>query len=1086
MTRFYRMTVFGGMIIGLALLVGFGTARAREVSKLYFPHIACKNGWNTTISLINTHPSLDVSGRLHVFDAAGTPVTDAAEVALPSHGKAAYRMNADFDDADRIAYAIFETEAQGETVVGHLEFFIEGQYRAAVPAVSRVNTGDIHVSHIPDSANWWTGIGLVNTTSAAKSLTFVFNDGAQRSVSLGPGAHQAFTIASLFAGAVPPTVSSARIENADGIIGLELFGRGNQLGGILLSDRTESAILYPHLAAGPDWWTGLLALNPTDAPGAITIAPFRADGTPLTPWSRTLAPRERFVGTPEALGFSSDAAWFRLESSDPVVGFALHGTHDEQLLGGYVPMGLETRTGILPKWESTGWSGAALVNPSPDPQTVLLTAYRSNGAAAGFASLELDGMAKSVGVIPSLFSESLEEAAYLEFSAPNPVAGIQLNGSGDGRLLDALPALPGNPSAAVGFPDEFIWHGWDREYQITELFHGNGAWGMVMSQEVRHWQSWYTDSDVPENRIQEAEADGDDLSMLAYGDGEWAAVFTDRTDYAQERLRSDGFPPPELHGLWDAGYRITDLSHAEGQWSVILSQGTKLSRQSWMTDSVFPEEAVSRYWADGFDITDVAYGDGMWTVVMSDGLDWPQTYGIRDEFPLDFIRRNWADGFRVTDLATDGSRWAAVLSRDAGLFGQKLKYGYTVAEVASDCSVSAQNEYLYRLMKERYFWNDRVPDKNFDLYASPETLLDALRYDALDPWSYVEEQEDFERYYEEGVDMGLGFGVRYDADGNRRISYVYRDSPAGKAGLQRGDVTLAINGKTIAEINREGLWDTIHGPDEIGALYRLRVRDAQGNVREVPLIRDLYPINTVLRHEVLNIRGRRVGYLVFRTFSYPAERELDAVFADFAAAGVEALILDLRYNTGGRLDIAQNLASRIAGEAAAGDLFFTKAYNGDRENRNEAGHFVSLENSLSLERLVVIATSSTCSASELIINGLRPYMDVFVVGDVTCGKPVGMEGGYNFCGQHFSVVTFQVRNARGEGDYFDGIFPHCYAADDVSRSFGDPEEASLRAAISVLTDGICPAPDQSLRARRRDVERTEPEFTGFDWIRDSF
>ena len=125
---------------------------------------------------------------------------------------------------------------------------------------------------------------------------------------------------------------------------------------------------------------------------------------------------------------------------------------------------------------------------------------------------------------------------------------------------------------------------------------------------------------------------------------------------------------------------------------------------------------------------------------------------------------------------------------------------------------------------------------------------------------------------------------------------------------------------------------------------------------------------------------------------------------------------------------------------------------------------------------MVITTRGSASASEAIINGLRPYMDVKVVGDTTYGKPVGQYG-FDFCEKVLYPVAFLVTNARGEADYFDGIPADCAAADDVDHALADPREASLAEALYVVRNGRCSgtaAAQAEVQARFRERVREIP------------
>jgi len=164
--------------------------------------------------------------------------------------------------------------------------------------------------------------------------------------------------------------------------------------------------------------------------------------------------------------------------------------------------------------------------------------------------------------------------------------------------------------------------------------------------------------------------------------------------------------------------------------------------------------------------------------------------------------------------------------------------------------------------------------------------------------------------------------------------------------------------------------------------------------------------------------------------------------------------VDLRYNSGGFLAIARVLADLIGGAVTQGQIFYSLQFNADNAALNETRFFRDTANAVDMQRVVFITTSSTASASEMVINGLMPFVDVVLIGDTTFGKPVGQLG-FQFCGLVLRPVTFRTVNAVGNTDFFGGFPPDCGAADDLDGAFGDPAEASLAEAIYYLENGAC-------------------------------
>jgi hypothetical protein len=208
----------------------------------------------------------------------------------------------------------------------------------------------------------------------------------------------------------------------------------------------------------------------------------------------------------------------------------------------------------------------------------------------------------------------------------------------------------------------------------------------------------------------------------------------------------------------------------------------------------------------------------------------------------------------------------------------------------------------------------------------------------------------------------------------------------------------------------------------------------------------------------------------------PSVEALNTAFTQLRDQGATELVLDLRYNGGGLVSVAQHLGGLIGGPPLEGQVFVQFTHNDKQSSRNTAYRFEAKPQALAVSRLVVIATRGSASASEAIINGLRPFMDVKVVGDATYGKPVGQYG-FDFCEKVLYPVAFLVTNARGEADYFAGIPADCAAADDVDHALADPREASLAEALYVVRNGRCSGTataQAEVQARFRERVRPVP------------
>ena len=377
------------------------------------------------------------------------------------------------------------------------------------------------------------------------------------------------------------------------------------------------------------------------------------------------------------------------------------------------------------------------------------------------------------------------------------------------------------------------------------------------------------------------------------------------------------------------------------------------------------------------------------------------------------------------------------------------------AQAARDCSTLGQVTFVRDVLRDLYFWYRDVPDLNPALFASPEAYLEAARYRPLDTsFSFITGQAEQDALFSDSQFVGYGFGNKLTAENELRVTQVYAASPAEEAGLVRGDRVLEINGRTIPDLLAAGLLGGAFGPAVAGHPTEVLLRDPSGRERRVAMQKRVVTIPTVSHTRTYDVDGRRVGYIFFRNFVEPSVPALDAAFAELKAAGATDLVLDLRYNGGGLVSVSQHLAALIGGSRTDGQVLLQYVHNDRNAFRNRTLLFEPRAGAIDMPRLVVITTRASASASELIVNSLRPYLPVTVVGDRTFGKPVGQYS-LNFCEKVLVPVSFTVRNALNQGDYFEGLPADCPAADDLDHMLGDPEEASLGEALAYVRDGKC-------------------------------
>ncbi|MGE0362345.1 MAG: S41 family peptidase [Vicinamibacterales bacterium] len=392
---------------------------------------------------------------------------------------------------------------------------------------------------------------------------------------------------------------------------------------------------------------------------------------------------------------------------------------------------------------------------------------------------------------------------------------------------------------------------------------------------------------------------------------------------------------------------------------------------------------------------------------------------------------------------------------------------------SASCSTTGQNLFVRDALEELYLWYRELPPVDAAAYDSPEAYLDAVRYRPRDTsFSYITSRAASDAFYSESQYIGFGLSTS-TATGELRVLQVFDDSPATEAGLARGARITAVGGVAADTLIADGTVDQAFGAASEGVEIAIAFETRDGAARTATMRKRPVTIPTVSLTRVFDVDGRRVGYVFFRNFVRPSTAALDAAFASLAEAGVTELVLDLRYNGGGLVDVAVHLASLIGGSATANQVFAEYRHNDRNRRRDETLRFAAPAHALGLSRVVVIASRASASASELVINGLRPFVAVTVVGDRTYGKPVGQYV-LPFCDRVLAPVAFSMVNANGQGDYFDGLAAECPAGDDIGRDLGDAAEASLAEALVVVRTGTCSPRATALGGRARPALAAAP------------
>lgn len=426
-----------------------------------------------------------------------------------------------------------------------------------------------------------------------------------------------------------------------------------------------------------------------------------------------------------------------------------------------------------------------------------------------------------------------------------------------------------------------------------------------------------------------------------------------------------------------------------------------------------------------------------------------------------------------------------------------------------------ENNFLRSYSDETYLWYSEITDRDPGNYADVLDYFDLLRTTATTPsgqdkdkFHFTYDTEEYNQLSQGGVSAGYGITwawISRSPPREMRIAFVEPGTPADSIAvpLARGGTILAVDGVDISDNTPAGV-DTLNGglfPAGPGEVHSFEVQDvgAAGS-RTVSVTTATITSVPVQNTQVINTLSGPVGYMVFNDHIATAEQALiDAVNqlnAHNGGQGINDLVLDLRYNGGGYLAIASELAYMIAGAAAtAGRTFEQLQFNDKHPATNPiTGQALSPtpfystalgapfngtagQNlpTLDLPRVFVLTGGGTCSASEAIINGLRGIgVEVIQIGSTTCGKPYGFYPIDN-CGTTYFTIQFRGINEAGFGDYTDGfspantpanrageVIPGCSIADDFDNALGDPTEGRLAVALAYRDGQACPAATGSM------------------------
>lgn len=381
---------------------------------------------------------------------------------------------------------------------------------------------------------------------------------------------------------------------------------------------------------------------------------------------------------------------------------------------------------------------------------------------------------------------------------------------------------------------------------------------------------------------------------------------------------------------------------------------------------------------------------------------------------------------------------------------------------ANVCTAGVEKSWVRAHLNDVYLWYKQIVDVPPASYSTPQLYFDALLVKQNDRFSFTAPKSEIDGYFEAGEDVSFGYKL-VNQNNQLRVTFVQPNSPADLQQVKRGAQIIGLNGTPIGQLSYDAQVAALY-PTSSQTTTRFEIKElGASTTRIVDLKATTVVTQPVLQSKIITTpENRRLGYIVFTDHIATASDPLVNSLRNFKQQGIDDLVIDLRYNGGGYIYIANEVASMIAGSKAQGRVFEQLQYNDKHADWTAQSKFLFTNKSrsgqdlpqLNLSRVFVLTSARTCSASEAIINGLSPFVQVITIGGTTCGKPYGFSQTDN-CGTAYFAIEFDGVNDLGKGGYVNGFAPTCPATDDLEHELGSLSERLLANAASYSKSGTC-------------------------------